>query len=80
MQFEPQIQIKKVIKTTGDDYAAQSANTTNVEDAVTQLSEGKVEYFVYKTEEGDTLESIAKDKGISVKKLVTLNFGGVRCR
>ena len=49
VQFEPQIQIKKVIKTTGDDYAAQSANTTNVEDAVTQLSEGKVEYFVYKT-------------------------------
>lgn len=75
VQFEPQIQIKKVIKTTGDDYAAQSANTTNVEDAVTQLSEGKVEYFVYKTEEGDTLESIAKDKGISTKKLVTLNFG-----
>ena len=75
VQFEPQIQIKKVIKTTGDDYAAQSANTTDVGDAVEQLSEGKVEYFVYKTEEGDTLESIAKDKGISAKKLVTLNFG-----
>lgn len=75
VEFEPQIQIKKVTKTTGDDYAAQGAGTTDVEQAVEQLSEGKVEYYVYKTEEGDTLESIAKDKGISSKKLVTLNFG-----
>ncbi len=74
VQFDPVIEIKKVTSVYGLEFEALSNNTTDVEDAVEQLSEGKVEYYVYKTEEGDSLESIAKDKGISAKKLVTLNF------
>lgn len=74
VQFDPVIEIKEVTSVYGLEFEALSSNTTDVEDAVEQLSEGKVEYYVYKTEEGDSLESIAKDKGISAKKLVTLNF------
>lgn len=75
VQFDPVIKIEKVETATDDEYAAQSSSIVDVEEAVQQLSEGKVEYYVYKTEEGDSLNSIAKDKGISAKKLVTLNFG-----
>lgn len=75
VEFDPVIQIKKVEKASGDEYEAQSSSVVNVEEAVAQLSEGKVEYYVYRTEDGETLNSIAKKKAISAKKLVTLNFG-----
>jgi len=74
VQFDPAIEVKKVTAVNGEEFEALSSRTTDVEEAIEQLSEGKVEYYVYKTEEGDSLKSIAKDKGISAKKLVTLNF------
>ncbi len=74
VQFDPAIQIKEVEKTTGEEYAALSSQITDVEDAVEQLSDGKVEYYVYKTEEGESLKSISKDKDLSAEKLVMLNF------
>lgn len=74
VQFDPAIEVKKAADVYDDEYAALSSQTTEVADAVEQLSEGKTEYYVYKTEEGDTLKSIAKEKGVSAKKLVTLNF------
>lgn len=74
VQFDPAIEVKKVTAASGEEFEALSSRTTEVEEAIEQLSEGKVEYYVYKTEEGDSLKSIAKDKDISAKKLVTLNF------
>lgn len=74
VQFDPAISVKKIDSVSGDEFEALSNRTTEVEDAVAQLSEGKVEYYVYKTEEGDSLKSIAKEKDLSAKKLVSLNF------
>lgn len=74
VQFDPAIEVKKVTAVYGEELEALSSTVSEVDEAVTQLSEGKVEYYVYKTEKGDTLKSIAKDKDISAKKLVTLNF------
>lgn len=71
----PAIEVKEVTAVSDKEFEAMSSKTTEVEDAVTKLSEGRVEYYVYKTEEGDSLQSIAKDKGVSAKRLVTLNFG-----
>ena len=51
VQFDPVIEIKKVTSVYGLEFEALSNNTTDVEDAVEQLSEGKVEYYVYKTED-----------------------------
>jgi cell wall-associated NlpC family hydrolase/LysM repeat protein len=74
VQFDPEIKVEKVSGSTGGDLVAQGTATTDVDSAVKKLSEGKVEYYVYRTEEGDTLESIAKEKGIASDKLVALNF------
>ena len=74
VQFDPEIQVKKVETATGEEYVALDSRVTDVEDAVEELSDGKVEYYVYRTEEGESLESISEDKDISAKKLVTLNF------
>ena len=77
VQFDPIIEIKKITAYIDEEFSAFSSNarTIDVEEAIAKLSEGKVEYYVYKTEEGDTLKSIAKEKGISAKKLASLNFG-----
>lgn len=74
VQFDPEIQVKQIFEEAGGELKAQSRSLYEVEEAVKQLSEGKDEYYVYKTEEGDSLESIAKAKKLSVKRLVTLNF------
>lgn len=74
VQFDPEIQVKQIFEEADGEFTAQSRSLYEVEEAVKQLSEGKDEYYVYKTKEGDSLESIAKDKGLSVKRLVTLNF------
>ena len=74
VQFDPEIQVKQIFEEADGEFTAQSRSLYEVEEAVKQLSEGKDEYYVYKTVEGDSLESIAKDKGLSVKRLVTLNF------
>ena len=77
VQFEPVIEIKKITAYIDEEFSAfgSDVRTVDVDEAVAKLSEGKVEYYVYKTEEGDTLKSIAKEKDVSAKKLVSLNFG-----
>ena len=74
VQFEPEIQITEVESFADVEYAALASRITDVEDAVEQLSAGKTEYYVYKTEEGESLDSISADKDISAEKLVMLNF------
>lgn len=74
VQFDPEIQVKQIFEEADGEFAAQSRSLYEVEEAVKQLSEGKDEYYVYKTEKGESLASIAKDKKLSVKRLVTLNF------
>lgn len=74
VQFDPEIKVKKVTAVYGEELEALSSTVSGVDEAVAQLSEGKVEYYVYKTEKGDSLKSIAEDRNISAKKLVTLNF------
>ena len=47
VQFDPEIQVKKVEAATGEEYVALDSRVTDVEDAVEELSDGKVEYYVY---------------------------------
>ena len=74
VQFDPEIQVKQIFEEAEGELAAQSRSLYEVEEAVRQLSEGKDEYYVYKTEKGESLASIAKAKKLSVKRLMTLNF------
>lgn len=74
VQFDPEIRVEKIEAAKDEEFAAQNS-LVEVEDAIAQLSDGKTEYYVYRTVEGDSLESIAKEKKISAKKLVSLNFG-----
>ncbi|MGF6375238.1 cell wall-associated NlpC family hydrolase [Clostridiales Family XIII bacterium PM5-7] len=74
VNFDPEIQVNRVYPNLSDRVSSYSSRATDVEAAIEILREGKTEYYVYETEEGDTLNSIAKAKGISAKRLVTLNF------
>lgn len=74
VQFDPEIQVKQIFEETEGEFTAQSRSLSEVEEAVAQLSEGRDEYYVYKTEKGESLASIAKANKLSVKRLVTLNF------
>ncbi len=74
VQFDPEIQVRQIFADAEGDIAMQSRSLYEVEEAVKQLSEGKDEYYVYKTEKGESLASIAKDKKLSAKRLATLNF------
>lgn len=74
VKFDPEIQVNRAHQGNTADFFAQNNRVTEVEEAIKQLSDGKVEYYVYKTEEGDSLNDLAKSKGISAKKLYTLNF------
>ncbi|MGN0660018.1 MAG: C40 family peptidase [Emergencia sp.] len=73
VQFDPEIQVKQIVQTEENGYIAQSS-LSDVEEAVKQLSDGRTEYYVYRTEEGESLASIAKDEKVSAERLVTLNF------
>ena len=74
VQFDPEIQVKQIFEEAEGEFTAQSRSLSEVEEAVAQLSEGRDEYYVYKTEKGESLASIAKANKLSVKRLVTLNF------
>lgn len=74
VQFDPEIQVKQIFEEAEGEFTAQSRSLSEVEEAVAQLSEGRDEYYVYKTEKGESLASIAKVNKLSVKRLVTLNF------
>lgn len=74
VQFDPQIQVSQIFEIADDEFAAMSGSVCDIEEAVKRLSEGKNEYYVYKTKEGDSLDSLAKEKDLIADKLVKLNF------
>lgn len=76
VQFDPAIRIEKIEAEADseEEYTAQSSSIVEVEEAVQKLSDGKREYYVYRTEKGESLNSIAEDNSVSADKLVSLNF------
>lgn len=75
VQFNPEIKVERATSASGGSgsYFAAESTSVSVDDAVAKLSEGKTDYSLYEVQEGDTLESIAKAKGLSANKLSTIN-------